>query len=155
MVVLLGAAGVSDLLGRYGIGQVEIGVAVALVGAAQLVFDFAGASRTHQSLQRDYYNLLGDIEEVLEPTAEQIAHWYGKMVRIAGDEPPTLRALDAKAFNDAIGAMEYFPQSERLYLPWYHRLLGRVFSYDGYDFRKISELPGYQKASKVGSENSQ
>lgn len=155
LVVVLGAAGVGNLLGRFGIGQAEIGVAVALVGAAQLVFDFAGASRTHQALQRDYYNLLGDIEEELEPTAEQLAIWYGKMVRIAGDEPPVLRALDAKAYNDAMGAMEYYPAGDRLHLPWYHRLLGRMLSYDGYNFKKISELPGYQEAPRIGIDNAQ
>lgn len=141
-VILLGAAAMSDLMRTLELAQhqIWIGGAVAFVGAAQLVFDFAGRARDHQSLQRDYYALLSEIEECTEPTIEQLAGWRGKMVRIAGDEPPTLRALDAKAYNDAIGATEYYPLTERLYIPWYQRLLGAFWAFEGYDYRKLAEI---------------
>ncbi len=140
-VVLLGAAAMGDALNTFGIQQVYIGVAVAVVGAGQLVFDFGRQARDHQALQRDYYNLLADIDECTGPTDEKCAMWAAKMTRIAGDEPPVYRALDAKAYNDAIGAMEW-DQSEMIHIPWYQRLAGGFLPFDGYAYKKVSELHG-------------
>lgn len=140
VTILLGAAAMSDVLRTYDLQshQFLIGGAVAVVGAAQLVFDFGGKARDHQSLQKEYYGLLAEIEEVANPPAEQIAMWRGKMLRIAGDEPPTLRALDAKAYNDAIGATE-FPMEERLVIPFWHKVFGQIISFEGHTYQKIWE----------------
>ncbi|MDL2399127.1 hypothetical protein [Rhizobium mayense] len=148
-VILLGATAMSNLLQRFGIdvSQGAVGAAVAAVGAAQLVFDFGGKSRDHQSLQRDYYHLLADIEEKIDPTQAELALWFGKMTRIAGDEPPTLRALDAKAYNDAIGATEYYSPDQRIHIPWHHRFLGLVWAFEGYDYKKLCEIRGANKQS--------
>jgi hypothetical protein len=142
-VILLGAAAMADFAKGAGFGdhQYVLGGLVAAVGAAQLVFDFAGRARDHQALQRDYYHLLADIEEAAAPDESLVSLWRGRMIRIAGDEPPTYRALDAKAYNDAIGATEIFPLTERLHIPWHHRLFGAFWAFEGYDYRKIGELP--------------
>ncbi|MBY3597549.1 hypothetical protein [Rhizobium bangladeshense] len=145
LVIVLGATAVTDWLKGVGIemSQSVFGVAVAAVGAASLVFDFGGKARDHQSLQRDYYNLLAEIEEKIDPTEQDLAAWYSKMIRIAGGEPPTLRALDAKAYNDAIGATEYYEPDQRLYIPWHHRIFGMVWAFEGYDYKKLHELSGH------------
>ena len=150
-VILVGAAGVSEIFGKvHGAlgdnGPVIYGIMVAAIGAAQLAFDFGGNARDHQSLQRDYYNLLADIEETVEPSEQQLAAWNGRLTRIASDEPPIMRAIDAKAYNDAIDAME-LDRGQLLHLPIYHRVLGRFFSYDGFTFRKRIELPNYKPES--------
>jgi hypothetical protein len=153
MVVLLGAAAITDPLQTLGIAQVWVGVAVAAVGAGQLVFDFGGQARDHQSLQRDYYNVLAEMEECDNPTQPQLAGWAGKMTRIAGDEPPVYRALDAKAYNDALGALEIFQDGERVHIPLHQRILGGIFAFDGYTYRKLKELPGYKaSAALIASE---
>ncbi|MCR5855292.1 hypothetical protein [Mesorhizobium sp. J428] len=138
MVVILGTATVGEAVTSFEIARMPlwIGGAVAAVGTLQLVFDFGGSARTHQSLQRDYFNLLADIEEKTDPTEEDCRRWEAKMSRIAGDEPPVFRALDAKAYNDAIGAMEW-DENERLVVPLIHRLLGSVISFDGHHYRKV------------------
>jgi len=140
-VIVAGASAMGGVLGYLGWPQFLAGAFAALLGAIQLVFDPAGSAREHRTLQRDYYNLLADIEEVTEPTADQCAAWYSRMVRIAGDEPPVMRAVDAKAYNDAIGAME-MDQQERLHIPLLHRLLQNWVSFEGYTYRKLCELPG-------------
>lgn len=147
IVILLGAAAMSDLMRVTGfsLSQVIVGAAVAAVGAAQLVFDFGGKAQDHQSLQRDYYHLLAEIEEKTDPTGKDIARWYAKMTRISGDEPPMLRALDAKAYNDAIGATEIYAQDQRLHIPFLHRILGQVWAYEGYNYQKLCERPGYKQ----------
>jgi hypothetical protein len=138
-VVLLGAAAFGEALRHVGLGPQIIGAALAVIGALQLVLDFGRQARDHQVLQRDYYGLLADIEETPDPTPAQIAAWQGRMIRITADEPPTLRALDAKAYNDALAATEYFPPEERLHIPLHHRLLGSLFPFDGHNYLKQSE----------------
>lgn len=145
IVILLGAAAMSDAMKMFGVEQTWVGASVAIVGAAQLVFDFGRQARDHQALQRDYYNLLADIDECTDFTDDKCAGWAAKLTRIAGDEPPVYRALDAKAYNDALGALE-FPQSELLHIPWHHRLLGGFYAFDGYPYKKVSEISGYKAA---------
>lgn len=140
-VILLGTAAAADVLQKINIDQLWVGAAVAVVGAAQLVFDFGRSARDHQALQRDYYRLLSDIELQVDPSIDQCNKWQSEMIRITADEPPTLRAIDAKAYNDAIDAIGVFEvDKERLVIPWNHRLFGGVFHFDGYNYKKLSEL---------------
>lgn len=138
--ILLGTAAASDLLAGIGVSQIEFGFVVATVGALQLVLDFAGSARDHQGLQRSYYALLAEIEQRSEPTPGDCAGWQAQLFRIAGDEPPVFRAIDAKAYNDAIDAIDIFGEGERLRIPFSHRLLGSIWSFDGYSYRKLSEI---------------
>lgn len=140
VIVALGATAMSDVLARWQIEAIWTGAAIALIGTLQLVFDFGRSARDHQALQRDYYHLLAEIEETPDADEATCAQWYGTMVRITGDEPPTLRALDAKAYNDALDAAGTFDSAERLHIPWHHRLLGGVFAFEGYGYRKIAEM---------------
>ncbi len=84
---------------------VTIGFAVAGIGALQLVFDFSGRARDHQILQQRYYAVLATLEESRHPTEDDCARWNADLLRIYADEPPTLRALDAIADNQATCAI--------------------------------------------------
>ncbi len=141
LVVVLGTAAASDVLARFGIDPVLPAILIAIVGALQLVIDFGGQARTHQALQRDYFALLSEIDTQIDPSAQQIAAWQGRQMRIAADEPPVLRAIDAKAYNDAIAASTDFGEGERLIIPHYQRLVAGLFSFEGYAYRKICEGP--------------
>lgn len=138
-VVALGGAAVANVF-PTGSGLYLSG-AVAVVGALQLVFDLGGSARTHQALQRDYFALIAEIEEAPECTDDLCRHWEGKLIRITADEPPVLRALDAKAYNDAIDALEW-GEGERLVLKWYHYFFATIYPFDGTNFRKVSEASG-------------
>lgn len=138
-VVVLGAAAVGDLLSGLGVTPEALGAAVAVIGALQLVLDFGGRAREHQVLQRSYYALLAEVEETAVCDAQACARFYSSMIRITADEPPVLRALDAKAYNDALGALEAFGPEQRLRIPLLHRLLGGVFSFEGHEYRKRGE----------------
>ena len=141
VVVVLGASAMSDALQRLlGIETVWIGAAVAVIGAMQLVFDFGRMARDHQQLQRDYYNLLADIEHAASDDPKLCAEWHARMIRITADEPPILRALDAKAYNDALDATGLYPQDERLVLKWRHLTFGWLFAFEGSTFPKKCEL---------------
>lgn len=140
LVVILGTAVISDALGQLPIPRYTLGTAIAAVGALQLVFDFGRQARDHQVLQRDYYSLLADIEASPEADDAVCAEWQSRMIRITADEPPVLRALDAKAYNDALDATHSFEASQRLRIPVLHQMFGGIWSFDGYNYRKISEL---------------
>ncbi|WP_040617050.1 hypothetical protein [Roseibium sp. TrichSKD4] len=139
LVVILGAGAMSDLSSEFGIDLIYIGALIATVGSIQLVFDLAGRARTHQQLQKDYYYLLADIEGQLDGCEDACAKWQAQMIRITASEPPTLRAIDAKAYNDALDATGIYPAGERLIIPWWQSPLASVLSFEGYTYRKQSE----------------
>lgn len=143
LIILAGASAMSGVLAWVGLPQSIAGAAAALLGAIQLVFDPMSAARTHQALQRDYYSLLAEIEAETEPDEQRVAQWYSRMVRITGDEPPTMRAVDAKAYNDALDALE-MDEGLRLRIPIWHRPLQHYLTFEGYRYlmeREISPLP--------------
>lgn len=140
LVVMLGTAAVGSFSTLLELDPRFLGLAVAAVGAFQLVWDVGRQARDHQSLQRDYYFLLAEIEQSMSPGAEEIAKWQSQMIRITADEPPVLRAIDAKAYNDAIDALGKFDASERLIVPVWHRFAGLIFSFDGHEYKKKNEV---------------
>lgn len=138
-VVLLGATAVAGLLLRFGATPAMGGALVAALGAYQLAYNPAGRGREHQLLQRDYYRLLSMIVAQPDADSQQLAAWQGEMIRITGDEPPTLRVIDAKAYNDAIDATGLFAQDERLKIGLFAGLLGGFLTFDGLSLKKINE----------------
>lgn len=147
--IALGAAAVADVVSYFNAPWPPkfIGLAVAIVGAAQLAFDFGGRARDHQKLQREYYDLLADLETVSPSEEDIIAKLSSRQIRIYGDEPPIMRALDAKAYNDAIDANGRIDESERLHIPILHRVFGSLLSFDGYRYETLKE---YRARSVLG-----
>ncbi len=139
LVVVLGAAAVGDVMDIHGVPLHWIGMAVAVIGALQLVFDFGRQARDHQALQRDYYALLAEIEATPEADTSRCAEWSSRMMRITADEPPVLRAIDAKAYNDALDALGTFGSENRLHIPLHHRLLGGVIPFEGHQYLMLHE----------------
>lgn len=139
-IIALGATAMSDIIIRSDISPIWLGATVTIIGALQLVFDFARQARDHQILQRDYYHLLAEIEEKTEANEADCARWQAKIIRITSDEPPILRALDAKAYNDALDALDIYESSERLRIPLLHQWLGSLFSFEGHTYRKFNEI---------------
>lgn len=149
LVVILGTAAVADALQVTGIPPYLIGMAVAVIGALQLVFDFGRQARDHQQLQRDYYALLAEIEAKPDATAEECAAWQGKLIRITADEPPVLRAVDAKAYNDAIDASGDFTKDQRLHVPLIQRMLSGLLAFDGYSYETPAEIKQAKLTKRV------
>lgn len=139
LTVLLGAAVVGNLAQYLGLSMAWAGGAVAFVGAAQLAYDPAGRAREHQLLQRDYYRLLAEMEAHGDAEPAALRRFNAEMIRISGEEPPTLRGVDAKAYNDAIGASGIFSDGERLVIPLWVQAVSSFLTLDGYHFDKVSE----------------
>jgi len=137
IMIVLGATAISGFLLPFGFTSAMGGALIAAIGAYQLAYDPAGRGREHQILQRDYYRLLADIEAVPEVADDQMARWRGEMIRITGDESPTLRVIDAKAYNDAIDATGVYGQDQRLKIGFFAGLFGGFFTFDGLNFKKV------------------
>jgi len=141
LVVVLGATAASDILMKYGVDQRWLALATAVIGAAQLVFDFGGRAGRHQILQRDYFMLSSEIEANPSATVAECAKWQTEALRIAADEPPVYHALDAKAYNQAISSLGNFDVSkEVLVLPLLHRIGANWIHFGGYTYPKRCEL---------------
>jgi len=105
MVILGGTGTAAQLAGNHPNVAILLGGSVAAIGALQLVFDYAGRAYRHDTLKRRYYDLLADIDCELSPTHESCTQWKANISRISADEPPTKRALDAVADNQATSAL--------------------------------------------------
>lgn len=110
-----------------------LGLGSATVGAIQLIFDFSGKAHLHERLQRRYYILLASIEAKRDATAEDCANWRAELMQIYADEPPTFRALDAIADNQAT-ATSYGSGQPRLKVNLWQSLTRNIFLHNAGQF---------------------
>ena len=94
LVIIFGAgvAGKAAKLFRVNDSLLEFGVLI--FATAQLTFDFGYRARTHEFLQKKYFEMLAEMELKSSPDQKK---WDAKLFAIAGDEPMPMRALDALA----------------------------------------------------------
>lgn len=136
--ILLGASAALNFLGQFGVNSVVIGMAVAVVGALQLVFDLSGRANEHRQFQKEYYRLLAAVPEPDSFTAEDCTNLARRIAELSAEEPPTLRALDAIAYNDAIAALGDFDiATQRLRVPFLHARLAGMLSFTGANYRPV------------------
>jgi hypothetical protein len=142
LVILFGTAVVSKLGDKRAVGPyVEVGTVV--LATIQLVFDFGGGARTHDFLQRRYYEFLSEIEEK-GIAAEDEQKLGAKLLLICSEEPMTMRALDAVAYNKAIDATISDPtrrKRHRIKLNWWQRMMRNLVAFTNTDFAPASPLP--------------
>ena len=138
IVIVLGAAVVGKIAAPHTGFDIWIELGVVLFATLQLVFDFGGRAGTHAFLQKRYYDVLADMEmsgDVDSTKAKK--KWSAKLLTIAGDEPVTMRALDAIAYNSALDSLTADPQvlrDNRLYVPWWQRCLKHFVAFQGTQF---------------------
>jgi hypothetical protein len=138
LVVLLGAAAFSDLANEYIFAKASqiFGGLAAVVGAAQLVFDFGVRAREHDFLQRRFYELAAEISETPEPTEAAVAQWQADLLKLYAEEPTQMRALDAMAYNavaESIGRGQY-----RVKITWFQTLFSQILPFDRSKFPYVS-----------------
>lgn len=100
---LFSLSAVIGLLGRVPM-LVETAVAVvATVQLVDLVIDSAKIAREARGLRQRFVGLLTEIERG-DADAGTVAQWRAAMTQIYADEGPTMRAVDAIAWNHAADA---------------------------------------------------
>jgi hypothetical protein len=108
---------------------------VTIAGVVDLVFDVSGKARSHAALRRRVYDVLAQTED---PT-RTLASLKEQAVRIYADEPPTMHAVSALAYN---AAMQAFDRPEKYQFPisTWHRALRHWWPFTAEDFKTREEI---------------
>src|SRR5690349_21121170 len=86
VVILLGAGAAAKWAKLVHTDDVWIELGIVLFATIQLVFDFGGAARVHEFLQRRFYELLAELEAT-NPGDEHAMHkWSAKLITLTADE---------------------------------------------------------------------
>jgi len=121
LVVVSGTAAVANL---HAIEPRIAAAGAATIGALQLVFDFNGRARTHEILQRKYYDLIAEIDGIQSPNDEQILKWQA--------------ALDAIAYNAACRNMGYDSSPKRV--KFYQLALSQLYPFPNTNFSASASI---------------
>ncbi len=140
-IVALGASAAVELSTTF-IGIPNAGVLfgglTAIVGAAQLAFDFSGRARKHEELQRKYFALLARVEEEKTPNEAFMARIEVAMAQIGAEEPPVDMYTSARAYNLAVNAKGY-ERGQMLRIPFWMHITHWLISVGSYRFLTIEE----------------
>jgi len=130
-----GTAAVADIgeLFDFPHSQVAFAAVAALAGLIQLVFDTVGLARTHEFLQRRFYELVAEIAENLSPTEADAARWESALNRLYAEEKPPMRALDAVSYNSALESLG-MSQQGRIPIKWHQSALRQILPFNGSSF---------------------
>jgi hypothetical protein len=104
-VVVFTAGVVTNVATLIHLHKEFIELAALLTASLQLVFDFGAKARTHEYLQKRYYEMVSEMEEETEEGPEFDKKWSARLLAIGADEPLTMRALDAVAYNNVIDGL--------------------------------------------------
>lgn len=148
LVIILGAGVAGKAAKLFHIEELWLEFGVLVAATMQLAFDFGFRSRTHEFLQKKYFEMLAEME--LEPSPDQ-KKWDAKLFTIASDEPMPMRALDALAYNAALDATTSdvdIKHAHRLRVPFVHRVLRHIIAFHAHEYRPQAEYrPWWRKAA--------
>ncbi|OIQ38090.1 MAG: hypothetical protein BM560_20090 [Roseobacter sp. MedPE-SWde] len=97
VTILLGSGAIAAFGAEYPVLGQFSGIAVALLSAAQLVWDFGSRARDHNDLRRRFYILLGETED----DRCNIPDIRRRMTVVYADEPPINERARKRAHNQA------------------------------------------------------
>jgi len=119
VVVLSGTAAFGTIAQSAGFAKWATFVAT-LAGVVSLVFELDTKARLHASLKGRMFDLLARCETALarSETAKDCADLDAEMTRTYADEPPTMHAANALAYNAAVDAMGRSPGRKYDLKPW-------------------------------------
>lgn len=136
IVILLGAGAAAKWAKLVHIDDVWFEMAIVVFATVQLVFDFGGSARVHEYLQKRLYELLAEIEGSDTSDDHAMRRWSSKLLTITADEPMTMRALDAIAYNKALDAV-VSPAEKHKYrqvVSWWQARCRHFLAFQAVDF---------------------
>ncbi|WP_155982252.1 hypothetical protein [Xanthobacter sp. 126] len=141
LVILLGTAAAADAAELTGVdgADVWLGIATAAVGSVQLVFDWGGRARTHQGLQKEYYQILAQAEAIDGADTAAIKSLAGDLTKIYADEPPTVQVADAEAHNAACQTMGG-GYGDLIKISIFMRVIGFLFPSTPFEWKTYEEV---------------
>jgi hypothetical protein len=137
LVTFLGTATASQLLAGGTISPTWTGLATAMVGLIDLVFDLPGKARNHGFLRRRFIELsaFSDDHRWQTDALKERLH------SIFADEPPQFRYANAIAYNNALRTIYGNDRNDKLLVVSTFRTMSRNwFRYESYDFKTKIEM---------------
>jgi hypothetical protein len=133
-VIAFGSAAVGDVGRAWEISPLWFTAVSALAGILQLVFDYGGLARTHEFLQRRFYDLSSEIAETTDVDEAKCRKWQSALFKLYGEEPAIMWAADAVAWNAALDSLGGNAK-ERLKICWWHSLFKNLLPFNGTEFK--------------------
>ena len=136
-VTLLGTATASQFLANNPVLSTWTGLATAVVGLIDLVFNLSGKAREHGFLKRRFVELSSFCDNPI---------WNSQMLNerlasIYADEPPQFRCANAIAYNNALRTIHGNDRSDDLLIVTRYRKMSRNwFRHESHDFNTKGEL---------------
>jgi hypothetical protein len=160
-VVVFTAGVVANVATHIHLPKEFIELAALLFASLQLVFDFGAKARTHEYLQKRYYEMVSEMEQEQESAGdpEFEKRWSARLLAIAADEPLTMRALDAVAYNNVIDGLYGATHKQyRLHVAPIEYKLRNIFAYQSTNFQepvskrsRIYKLLHWRRSSRPAS----
>lgn len=138
LVVAAGAGAVADFE-KFFASPALLAFVATMAGLFQLVFDFGGKARTHEFLQRRFYELTAEIAQAEKPTPSKIRDWEAALKRLYAEEPPPMRAMDAIAYNAAAESLGS-DKAKRIYVTPWQSFNRYWWEFNGADFPYVSDV---------------
>lgn len=132
LVIIFGAGVAGKAAHLLHMDDLVLEMGVLLFATIQLVFDFGSRARDHDYLQRRYYEILGEMERDLDDSEATLRERSAELLTIAADEPMTMRALDALAYNKALSAVVADPEivvAYRQRVTWWQKRWRHFFAF--------------------------
>jgi hypothetical protein len=127
--VIAGSAAVFTALSGLGkTWTIAAAAMVAIISALDLVVGASSMARLHNDLARKFIQLEKEMTISDELSEKKLRQFISRRLEIEMEEPPVLRCLDCLARNEQLRA-EGFPDSEQVHVPWYHRCLAHLISF--------------------------
>jgi len=142
IVIILGAGVAAKAANQFNFAEWWLEFGVIFVATSQLVFDFGSRARTHEFLQKRYYEMLSEMETDTAEPGDFGRKWSAKLLTVAADEPITMRAIDALAYNQAVDARTSDvaeAQRNRLHVSWFQRRLRHIIAFQAAEFLPVGE----------------
>ena len=139
-VIVLGTSAAAELgHDAWNVDPKYLAAGAVLAATFQLVGDFAVSARIHAYLQRRCYELLAEMERAgASLNEEKLLDIQAKLTTVYGEEPPTMRALDAIAFNEACDSLG---KDGLLRIGFLESLLRNFCPFNGKSFKDASKKP--------------
>jgi hypothetical protein len=135
VLVILGSAVIASL-DEY---NLVIGIAVAVIGTAQIVYRFSEQARDHRDLAKRFSDLLADIKSVPAPTLENAQEWERRRLEIEHSEPPVFCGVEADVYNEVM--LAYGISTPRRHIPRWAYCVMHFVRLESFSFEPKSTKP--------------
>jgi hypothetical protein len=115
-----------------------VSILIAVVTLLDLVENFSGGAHRHEELYRRFKRLQVEMERYSAEADRHLEEWHAEAQSVRVDEPPTLWAVYARCWNQAI---EHHATERRGYyrqIASWRAMLGWLISFNPQDFPAIS-----------------